>query len=317
MKTFSALFRLASVLLKVTSGAYSTVPSRTDPNHGLRWKRLEDGQIWYHSAESHTDSMPVMVWLQGGPGGSLLAGMFTENGPCLVKYDRNETAANDRQASYPSRAEDSAIDFVHALRILLEAFPELGERSVYLSGESYAVCRSGLTDSLASIAVGNPLTNAFEQVPSIYDISCHKHHNIEPALNRTSCDKLARFVNGCELRALQCQETRDSLVCYEASLYCAANFWTALDGTSVNKYNRVQRCGGDCYPDMDWIDQWMNFEEQRSILELDEQTVGSVTPVRYTSLNWDVFTRLNMPGATPARTHTRRFSASAVMLPVL
>ncbi|XP_023334959.1 venom serine carboxypeptidase, partial [Eurytemora carolleeae] len=40
--------------------------------------------FWYFPSEHEPDTSPLLIWLQGGPGGSSLFGLFTENGPFSV-----------------------------------------------------------------------------------------------------------------------------------------------------------------------------------------------------------------------------------------
>lgn len=37
--------------------------------------------FWYFPAAAQSETAPVVLWLQGGPGASSLFGLFTENGP--------------------------------------------------------------------------------------------------------------------------------------------------------------------------------------------------------------------------------------------
>lgn len=37
--------------------------------------------FWYFPAATESETAPVVLWLQGGPGASSLFGLFTENGP--------------------------------------------------------------------------------------------------------------------------------------------------------------------------------------------------------------------------------------------
>ncbi|CAH1392269.1 unnamed protein product [Nezara viridula] len=76
--------------------------------------------FWYFPSEADLKNAPVVLWLQGGPGGSSLFGLFCENGPFFV--DKNLTL-KERQYSW-SR--------------LFNLFPYLQKNEFYISGESYA-----------------------------------------------------------------------------------------------------------------------------------------------------------------------------------
>lgn len=41
--------------------------------------------FWYFPAQANSETAPVVLWLQGGPGASSLIGLFGENGPFSVK----------------------------------------------------------------------------------------------------------------------------------------------------------------------------------------------------------------------------------------
>ncbi|KAK2728895.1 carboxypeptidase y [Colletotrichum kahawae] len=134
--------------------------------HHTGWADIGDRHLffWFHEARHNKQDAPLMIWLQGGPGGSSLHGMLYENGPCLSD-GANDTQFNpyswtesrnviyldqtagvgfsyvdnpSEDASYPSRAEDSSLDAVAFIKLFYEAFPDFAGVDLHLAGESYA-----------------------------------------------------------------------------------------------------------------------------------------------------------------------------------
>ncbi|TMW60643.1 hypothetical protein Poli38472_000685 [Pythium oligandrum] len=121
------------------------------------------GQAFYFFAESLSakpEDDPVLLWLNGGPGASSLAGCFTENGPLLVNEGGqslrvNEYAWNNNanflciespvgvgfsyniSGVYESDDLKQADELYGALQQFYVKFPWLRENDFIISGESY------------------------------------------------------------------------------------------------------------------------------------------------------------------------------------
>jgi len=117
--------------------------------------------FWYFPAEFNAKDAPVLLWLQGGPGGSSLFGLFNENGPFQV-LDNLEVVK--RQTSwtlthhviyidnpvgtgfsftmldkcYAQTQENVATDLYDALTQFFVMFPNIAKNDFYVTGESYA-----------------------------------------------------------------------------------------------------------------------------------------------------------------------------------
>lgn len=117
--------------------------------------------FWFFPARSQPSTAPLLVWLQGGPGGSSLFGLFGENGPFTVDEDlhlvpRKYAWTNnhnviyidnpvgtgysftDDDAGYARNETDVGRDLYSAVLQFLTLFPELRPNPFYVTGESYA-----------------------------------------------------------------------------------------------------------------------------------------------------------------------------------
>ncbi|KAK4329124.1 hypothetical protein Pmani_000504 [Petrolisthes manimaculis] len=117
--------------------------------------------FWFFPARTGADNAPVVIWLQGGPGGSSLFGLFTEHGPFSVdsklrlvprQYAWTKTlnvlyvdnpvgtgfSFTKDNRGYARNQTAVGADLYQALLQFFTLFPELQHNAFYVTGESYA-----------------------------------------------------------------------------------------------------------------------------------------------------------------------------------
>merc|ERR1719244_246699 len=117
--------------------------------------------FWFIRAESRAPNAPVVVWLQGGPGGSSMFGLFGENGPLYITKDLKPHrrryswthgfnmlfidqpagtgfSFTENDAGYATNQTDVANDLYNFLQQFFTLFPDLSANDFYVTGESYA-----------------------------------------------------------------------------------------------------------------------------------------------------------------------------------
>eukprot|EP01121_Diplochlamys_sp_Union-15-3_P003123 TRINITY_DN1296_c0_g1_i1.p1 TRINITY_DN1296_c0_g1~~TRINITY_DN1296_c0_g1_i1.p1 ORF type:complete len:482 (-),score=105.44 TRINITY_DN1296_c0_g1_i1:24-1397(-) len=118
--------------------------------------------FWFFPAQNQDPNAPVLVWLQGGPGGSSLFGLFTENGPFSVSPDGQSliaqpytwntkyslifidnpvgtgfsfTSSND---GFSTNEVQVGANLYSVLTQFFQVFPDFSNNDFYVTGESYA-----------------------------------------------------------------------------------------------------------------------------------------------------------------------------------
>ncbi|XP_020848922.1 putative serine carboxypeptidase CPVL isoform X1 [Phascolarctos cinereus] len=117
--------------------------------------------FWFFPAQENPNDAPVVLWLQGGPGGSSMFGLFVEHGPYVVNknltvrardfpwtvkfsmlYVDNPTGTGfsftDDARGFAASEDDVARDLYSALTQFFQLFPEYRKNDFYATGESYA-----------------------------------------------------------------------------------------------------------------------------------------------------------------------------------
>mmetsp|Transcript_12420 Transcript_12420/g.24648 ORF Transcript_12420/g.24648 Transcript_12420/m.24648 type:complete len:485 (+) Transcript_12420:29-1483(+) len=119
--------------------------------------------FWYLPALNGDEEAPLLIWLQGGPGGSSLYGMFEEIGPMGVDanmtlyprdpdYNWNQKYSllfldnpcgvgfswSNSESCFVKDEQTVGSDLRLAMLQFYKLFPELKENELYITGESYA-----------------------------------------------------------------------------------------------------------------------------------------------------------------------------------
>ncbi|XP_033761785.1 probable serine carboxypeptidase CPVL [Pecten maximus] len=117
--------------------------------------------FWFFPAQEDPLNAPVLLWLQGGPGGSSLFGLFVENGPLTVDKSLNLTekkitwnrkysmlyvdnpvgtgfSFTGADAGYARNEVDVANDLYSFLQQFFQIYYQFQKNDFYATGESYA-----------------------------------------------------------------------------------------------------------------------------------------------------------------------------------
>ncbi|KZV77257.1 serine carboxypeptidase [Peniophora sp. CONT] len=177
--SFDGFSPVGALRSSVSVDGFTTFGHPLFPRYSARIKRLEnwcDEQVgaytgyidiqarhiffYFFESKNNSDTDPVVLWTNGGPGSSSSLGLFNELGPCRITNATAEPVpfkeawnanANVFFLDQPvgvgfsyadygesvSTTEEASIDIARFMFLFFENFPQFKGRDLHLSGESY------------------------------------------------------------------------------------------------------------------------------------------------------------------------------------
>ncbi|EIW75294.1 carboxypeptidase Y [Coniophora puteana RWD-64-598 SS2] len=237
--------------------------------------------FYYFESRGQPATDDVIMWIQGGPGGSGSVGLFMENGPCRaitpdgeISYhsDSWNTNANVIYIDQPvgvgfsysdagetiSTTDAAAKDIATSIALLFDHF-ELGDRAFHIAGESYGgryvpMFASTLYDqnrrllaqgfgtvNLKSVMIGNGSPDWASLINSFVDFQC----SIAPVQSISKCVKMKSLESRVQRwMSASCIETFDEISCGAAQKAGWDEFVNAYGETGLNYYDYTKECEG-------------------------------------------------------------------------
>ena len=242
----------------------------------------------------------------------------------------------------------AGIDVYAFLELFLNRFPEYSTQPFHIAAESYggifapnfaSVIYKANKDlalapnsrvkhiNLASVMLGNGLTDPHVQLGSVPDYACNGPYPLYDDPEGPECMALRTKLPTCQRLIKACYQFHSRLTCVPAIIYCNTQIFAPLirvsflcsslinsisklprttENNDINPYDVRLPCNreenGDlCYPQMGWIDTYLNQPSVKAEL--------GVSPEReFTTCNMDVNQAFTLGGD---------WSNSALLLPEL
>ncbi|KAK6842942.1 hypothetical protein PG987_003802 [Apiospora arundinis] len=280
--------------------------------------------FWFFESRSAPQDDPVMVWLNGGPGGPSMMGLFAEIGPCLATKGGNETVRNEHSWSNfanilfidqpagvgfssvnggteggPDNLAEASEDFDRFLSTFFtDVFPQFSHLPFHITGEQKLGVPGVFQTPIESIVLVDAVIDMSNSAyTGVYDHMCKfgpdGKNKLKLGLNATACRAVEEAVPRCASLGRQCVETYNLDLCRAAITFCDEHIWPYLDvrfGGRVPYDDRVL-CENGTLPlcGGESYAEYLNRPQLQAALGLPEGW-------NFSSVNMDLNTRWDVSG---------------------
>lgn len=139
---------------------------------------------------------------------------------------------------------------------------------------------------LASILIGNGLTDPYYQFGSMYEWLCNGKWKVFDK-NGQVCQKLSKDVETCKRLVKSCEDFDSDLVCGTAARFCFEDAFGVIRYSGLNPYDVRMKCNltdesADCYAESGWIAKYLNQEGVK-------RELGGTPDVKFTTCSEAVY----------------------------
>lgn len=232
--------------------------------------------FWFFPAEQNANTAPVIVWLQGGPGGSSLFGLFAENGALVINrslslklrqyywsqklnviYIDNPVGTGfsftDNDAGYSTNEVEVGANLYTSLIQFFTLFPHLKKNDFFISGESYAgkyvpalgyaIHQNNPTArqkiNLVGVAIGDGWIDPVHMM--VYSSYLYQHG----------------FIDGKTQRKMKKMENQVVKLIQQGNYHRANNVWNSILGLFGQEAGNIDEYQYLVADDADWADKGM------------------------------------------------------------
>ncbi|KAF8833259.1 peptidase S10, serine carboxypeptidase [Paxillus ammoniavirescens] len=130
--------------------------------------------------------------------------------------------------------------------------------------------------NLASVILGNGMTDNYIQMASIPDYLCDGPYPIYDDPEGPQCQALRSKVPTCQRLVKACYDFESRFTCVPAALYCNSQLYAPIQQSGLNPYDARRTCipekdGPLCYKEMGWIETYMNDPAVKAALGVNPQ----------------------------------------------
>ncbi|TQS33513.1 hypothetical protein Golomagni_06140 [Golovinomyces magnicellulatus] len=274
--------------------------------------------FWFFESRNDPTNDPVVLWLNGGPGCSSMAGLFEELGPASIpnrdlKPVRNPYSWNNNASvifldqpvdtgfSYTNSSGSgvgtsvaAAKDINALLSLFFSQYTEYAEQPFHISGESYAghyipaaaseiLSHSNSNINLKSILIGNGLTDPYTQYAYYQPMGCGQG-GYPAVMDSSTCQTMKNAIPGCQKSIKACYDGGSASTCQRATNQCGSAMLSPYQRTGRSVYDvRANPPTGSSY-----AEQFLNQDKVQNAIGAEA--------TRFSECNYDVYGRFSDTG---------------------
>ncbi|KAF9239267.1 Alpha/Beta hydrolase protein [Melanogaster broomeanus] len=244
--------------------------------------------FWFFEARNSPEDAPLVMWLNGADNGANTttnpyswnthANIIFLDQPINVGYSYSDDGSTVNTSpvagkDVPFHLAAESYGGTYAPNIASVIYNE--NKKVPLTSTTNAN-NELVKINLASVILGNGMTDNYIQMASIPDYLCDGPYPIYDDPEGPQCQALRSKVPTCQRLVKACYDYESRFTCVPAALYCNSQLYAPIQQSGLNPYDARRACdpeedGPLCYQEMGWIETYLNDPAVKAALGVNPQ----------------------------------------------